>query len=51
MILRVFRQVGVEVDDNGNGYDEHYREEVMPDELLDDIPVENLDVAAWIDYG
>ena len=49
MILGKLRQVVVEVEHDGNGDDERYREEVVAYELLDDIPVQSFDVSQWVE--
>ena len=49
MILRKLRQVLVEVEHDGNGNNQGYREEVVTYELLDDIPVQSLDVSQWVE--
>ena len=49
MILGKLLQVVVEVEHDGNGNDERYREEVVTHELLDDIPVQSFDVSQWVE--
>ena len=49
MILGKLRQVVVEVEHDGNGDDERYREEVVAYELLDDISVQSFDVSQWVE--
>ena len=44
MILCEFRQVLVEVEDDGDGDDQCDGEEIVAYELLDNVPVEPLDV-------
>lgn len=48
MILRELGEILVEVEDYGNGDDQGNGEEIGADELLDDIPVQNLDITLGI---
>jgi len=48
VVLRELREVLIDVKDNGDGHDEDDGEEVGSDKLLDDIPVELMEISEWV---
>ena len=49
MVWREFRQVLVHVEHDGDGDDERDGVEIGAYELLDDVPIKNLDVASRVE--